>query len=152
MDAKKLLELTKQIREETGYGIMDIKKALEETEGDIAKTKAILTAKGLEAAAKRADRETHQGLVVSYLHFTGKMGAMLELLCETDFVAKNPEFAKLAKDLCSHLAAVGAESSTEMLEQDFVKDPTKKIKDMISELTGKLGENLKLGRIARFEI
>lgn len=152
MDSNKILELTKQIREETGYGIMDIKKALEETKGDVDKAKKILVAKGAEAAAKRADKETHQGLVVSYLHFTGKMGAMLELLCETDFVAKNPEFGQLAKNLCSHLAAVAPTNSEVMLEQDYIKDPTKKIKDMISELTGKLGENLKLGRISRFEI
>ncbi len=152
MDVKKLLELTKKIREETGYGIMDIKKALEETEGDETKTLEILKAKGVLAAAKRAERETKQGLVVSYNHFTGKMGAMVELLCETDFVAQNPEFMALAKELVSHVAAVAPESPEVMLEQEFVKDPTKKIKDMITELTGKLGENIRLGRIARLEI
>ncbi len=152
MDAKKILELTKKIREETGYGIMDIKKALEETSGDIEKTKEILKKKGLEQAAKRADKETRQGLVVSYIHSTNKMGALLELLCETDFVAKGSDFTTLAKDLVLHAAAMAPVSSEEMLEQDFVKDPSRKIKDMISELTGKVGENVKLGRITRFEI
>lgn len=152
MDAKKILELTKKIREETGYGIMDIKKALEETGGDEAKTKEALKKKGLEQAAKRADKETRQGLVVSYIHSTGKMGALVELLCETDFVAKGADFNTLAKDLVLHAAAMAPASSEEMLEQDFVKDPSKKIKDMISELTGKVGENVKLGRVVRLEI
>lgn len=152
MDAKQLLELTKKIREQTGYGIMDIKKALEETGGDEVKTIEILKAKGVQAAAKRAERETKQGLVVSYNHFTGKMGAMVELLCETDFVAQNPEFQALARELVAHVAAMSPESTEIMLEQEFVKDPSKKIKDMITELTGKLGENIRLGRIVRLEI
>jgi len=152
MDAKKILELTKQIREETGYGIMDIKKALEETEGDVAKTKEMLKKKGLAQAAKRADKETMQGLVMTYTHTTGKMSAMVELLCETDFVAKNPDFIQLSKDLALHAAAMAPASTEEMLEQEFVKDPTKKIKEMVDELTGIVGEKIKLGRIARFAI
>jgi len=152
MDAKKILELTKQIREETGYGIMDIKKALEETEGDVAKTKEMLKKKGLAQAAKRADKETMQGLVMTYTHTTGKMSAMVELMCETDFVAKNPDFIQLSKDLALHAAAMAPVSTEEMLEQEFVKDPTKKIKEMVDELTGIVGEKIKLGRIARFAI
>ncbi len=152
MDPKTILELTKKIREETGYGIMDIKKALEETGGDEVKTKEILVKKGLEQAAKRADKETAQGLVMTYTHTTGKMSAMVELLCETDFVAKNPEFVQLAKNLALHAAAMNPTSTEEMLEQDYVKDPTRKISDMISEIVGKVGEKIKLGRIARFAI
>ncbi len=152
MDQKKLLELVKQIREETGLGVMDIKNALEKAEGDIQKAKDALREKGLSAAAKRADRETRQGLVAVYTHFTGKMAAMVELLCETDFVAKGEDFVKLSKDLASHVAAMEPATTEELLEQDYVKDPSKKVKDLVNELIAKVGENVRVGRITRFSI
>jgi elongation factor Ts len=152
MDNKKIIELVKKIRVETGLGIMEIKAALEEAGGDEKKAKEILKAKGYEKAEKRAERETHQGRVATYTHSTGKIGVMVELLCETDFVAKNEDFLAVTKDLCLQVAAMNPENVELLLEQEFIKDPSIKIKDMVTALNAKFGENIKIGRIIRFEI
>lgn len=152
MDNKKIIELVKKIRLETGLGIMEIKAALEETEGDEKKAKDILKAKGFEKAEKRAERETHQGLVATYTHSTGKIGVIVELLCETDFVAKNENFVGVAKDICLQVAAMNPKNVEELLEQEFIKDASVKIKDLVTALNAKFGENIKIGRIERFEI
>lgn len=152
MDNKKIIELVKKIRVETGLGIMEIKAALEEAEGDEKKAKDILKAKGFEKAEKRAERETHQGLVATYTHSTGKIGVMVELLCETDFVAKNENFVSVAKDICLQVAAMNPKDVEELLEQEFIKDASVKIKDLVTALNAKFGENIKIGRIERFEI
>jgi len=148
----KIIELVKKIRTETGLGIMEIKAALEEVGGDEKKAKEILKAKGFAKAEKRAERETHQGRVATYTHSTGKIGVMVELLCETDFVAKNEDFLAVAKDLCLQVAAMNPKDVKELLEQEFIKDPTMKIKDMVTALNAKFGENIKIGRMERFEI
>ncbi len=152
MDQKKLIQQVKELREELGLGIMDIKAALEQTDGDVAKTKELLKEKTKAAAAKRADKETHQGLVATYTHFTGKMAAMVQILCETDFVAKGDKFIQLSKDICSQVAATNPETVEKLMEEDFVKDPTRKVKDLVSELSGTVGENIKIGKFARLEI
>jgi elongation factor Ts len=152
MDNKQIIELVKKIRTETGLGIMEIKAALEESQGDEKKAKEILKAKGYEKAEKRAERETHQGRVATYTHSTGKIGVMVELLCETDFVAKNEDFLAVTKDLCLQVAAMDPENADVLLEQEFIKDPSLKIKDMVTALNAKFGENIKIGRIVRFEI
>ena len=152
MDQKQIIELVKKIRVETGLGIMEIKAALEEAQGDEKKAKEILKAKGYEKAEKRAERETHQGRIATYTHSTGKIGVMVELLCETDFVAKNEDFLGVTKDLCLQVAAMNPESTEVLLEQEFIKDPSVKIKDMVTALNAKFGENIKIGRIIRFEI
>jgi len=152
MDNKKIIELVKKIRTETGLGIMEIKAALEEVGGDEKKAKEILKAKGFAKAEKRAERETHQGRVATYTHSTGKIGVMVELLCETDFVAKNEDFLAVAKDLCLQVAAMNPKDVKELLEQEFIKDPTMKINDMVTALNAKFGENIKIGRMERFEI
>ncbi len=152
MDNKKIIELVKKIRAEMGLGIMEIKAALEEAKGDEKKAKEILKAKGFEKAEKRAERETHQGRVATYTHSTGKIGVMVELLCETDFVAKNEDFLSVTKDLCLQVAAMDPENVEVLLEQEFIKDPAIKIKDMVTALNAKFGENIKIGRICRFEI
>lgn len=152
MDQKKIIELVKKIRVETGLGIMEIKAALEEAKGDEKKAKEILKEQGFKKAEKRAEREVHQGLVATYTHSTGKIGVMVELLCETDFVAKNEEFKSVARDLCLQVAAMNPESSQKLLEQDFIKDGSKKVVDLITALSAKFGENVKVGRIERFEI
>ncbi len=152
MDNKKIIELVKKIRQETGLGIMEIKAALDESEGDEKKAKEILKAKGFEKAEKRAERETHQGRVATYTHSTGKIGVMVELLCETDFVAKNEDFLNVAKDLCLQVAAMDPKDAKELLEQEFIKDPALKVKDLVTALNAKFGENIKIGRIERFEI
>ena len=152
MDNKQIIELVKKMRAEMGLGIMEIKAALEAAEGDEKKAKEILKEQGFKKAEKRAEREVHQGRVATYTHTTGKIGVMVEVLCETDFVAKNEEFVAVARDLCLQVAAMDPESPEKLLEQEFIKDGSKKISDMITALSAKFGENVKLGRIARFEI
>jgi len=152
MENKKIIELVKKIRVETGLGIMEIKAALEEARGDEKRAKEILKARGFEKAEKRAERETHQGIVATYTHSTGKIGVIVELLCETDFVAKNEDFLSVAKDLCLQVAAMNPKDIKELLEQEFIKDPTLKIKDLVTALNSKFGENIKVGRMERFEI
>lgn len=101
VDAK----LVAQLREQTGAGMMDAKRALEETNGDLAAAAEALRAKGVAKAAKKAERETHEGRVYSYIHGNGKLGAMVEVLCETDFVARNEAFTELCHDLAMHVSA-----------------------------------------------
>ena len=152
IEQKKLIGLVKKIREEMGLGIMEIKAAVEEAMGDEKKAKEILKAQGFKKAEKRAEKETHQGRVETYTHSTGKIGVMVELLCETDFVAKNEDFKKVAHDLCLQVTATNPEKVEELLEQEFIKDPSVKIKDLVTGLNSKFGENIKLGRFCRFEI
>ncbi len=99
--------LIRELREKTGAGVMDCKRALEEANGDLARGEEILRHQGKQAAAKKAARETSQGLVEAYIHAGGKVGAMVELDCETDFVARNPEFKALAHDIAMQIAATG---------------------------------------------
>jgi elongation factor Ts len=156
MDNKKIIELVKKIRIETGLGIMEIKAALEESNGDEKKAKEILKEKGLKKAEKRSEKETKKGIVATYTHKSlydpGRVGCMVELLCETDFVSVNEEFLALSKDLCLQVAALNPKDVKELLEQDYLKDPSKKVKEVVAALNNKFGENVKIGRIARFEI
>lgn len=152
MDQKTLIDLVKKVRAETGIGMMDVKAALEETNGDEAKAKEILKEKGFKRAEKKADRLTAQGRVATYTHSTGKIGVMVELLCETDFVAKHEDFVALTKDLCLQVAAMNPENAEELAKQPFIKDGSKTVDELIKALVMKFGENIHLGRIARFEI
>lgn len=152
MDNKKIIELVKKIRIETGLGIMEIKAALEEAEGDETKARGILKEKGFKKAETKAERETHQGRVATYTHNTGKVGVMVELLCETDFVAKHEEFLALTKELCLQVAAMNPKDVKELLKQEFIKDPNKTIDEMVKALIAKFGENMKVSRFERFEI
>lgn len=152
MDNKKIIELVKKIRAELGLGIMEIKAALEEAEGDEKRAKEILKEKGFKKAETKAERETHQGRVATYTHATGKIGVMVELLCETDFVAKHEDFLSLTKDLCLQVAAMNPKDVKELLKQEFIKDPSLTIDDMLRALIVKFGENMKINRFERFEI
>lgn len=152
MDQKTLIELVKKIRAETGIGMMDVKAALEESNGNEAKAKEILKEKGFKRAEKKSDRMTSQGRVGTYTHTTGKIGVMVELLCETDFVAKHEDFVALTKDLCLQVAALNPENAEELSKQPFIKDGSKTVDELVKALVMKFGENIHLGRIARFEI
>jgi elongation factor Ts len=152
MDQKKIIELVKKIRAEMGLGIMEIKSALEEADGDETKAKQILKEKGFKKAESKAERETHQGRVATYTHSTGKIGVMVELLCETDFVAKHEDFLALTKELCLQVAAMNPETVEDLMKQEFIKDPNKTIEEMVKALISKFGENMKINRFARFEI
>ena len=139
----------KKLREETGVAIIRIREVLEEVKGDEKKALVILKKEGLAKAEKREGRETGQGKIFIYAHHTGKVVGIVELLCETDFVAKNELFESLGKDLAMQAASMGEEDFT---NQDFVKDGSKKVKDLIKELIAKTGENVKLGRVQKLEL
>jgi elongation factor Ts len=137
----------KKLREETSAGVMDVKKALEEANGNFDKARDLIRERGLAKAAKKADRETKEGFIGSYIHTTGKVGAMVALLCETDFVARNEEFQKLGRELAMQVASMRPETVEELLEQDYIRDPKYKIDALVKELSGKVGENIQVGEI-----
>lgn len=187
----------KELREKTGAGISDVKKALEESGGDMARAVQIIERKLGSAAVKKATRALGAGIIDIYLHSNNRVGVMVELFCETDFVARNPAFKELAHDIAMHIAAMSpaylsmdavpeevlnAEKSRfkeevqkmnkpqaimdeivdgklkshfgsmSLLDQSFVKDQNKTVKEVINEAVGKFGENIKLGKFVRFEI
>ncbi|MES2007038.1 MAG: translation elongation factor Ts [Patescibacteria group bacterium] len=145
-------ELVKELRDKTGVSVMECKKALIEADGDMEKALAILGAKSASAALKKADRELGAGAVASYIHNTMQMGAMVLLSSETDFVSKNEEFVTLAKDIAMHAAAMRGATEAEVLEQPFIKDPSKTIKDMISLASQKFGERVELSKLSFFSV
>lgn len=146
-----MMEKIKQLREKTGAGVMDAKKALEESGGDMKKAEDIIAAKGIVKAEKKADREVKSGLVYGYTH-QGRVGVLVEVSCETDFVAKNPEFEALCKEVALQVASMEPKDVEELLEQDYIRDGSKKIKDLVTSLIGKIGENIQVRRFVRFEL
>lgn len=144
--------LINKLREETGAGVMRVKKVLEEVLGDEQKALEILKKEGFEKVAKREGRETSQGAIAVYTHHTGTVAVMVELLCETDFVARNDLFVKVSNDIALHIAAMDPQSNEELLDQEFIKDPSKKISDLVAGVIAKTGENVQLGRFYRLEL
>ena len=157
----------KELREKTGAGVIDCKKALVEAEGSFEKAIEILNQRGLALAQKKADREAANGIIEAYVHQGGKIAALVELNCETDFVAHTDEFKELAHNLALQIAAmspqfVSPENMPEGTEEDAktaclllqpsIKDPDKTIQDMITETIAKVGENIKVRRFTRFEV
>ncbi len=142
-------DLIRKLKEETGAPVMRVKKVLEEFNGDEKKALEVLRKEGFEKAAKREGRETGQGKIFIYTHHTGKVVGIVELLCETDFVARNELFETLGKDMAMQTASMGEK---DLVDQDFIKSPGKKISDLISEVIAKTGENIKLGRVKRMEL
>ncbi len=146
------VEKIKALREETGLSLGEINKAFKESGGDLEKTKELLANLGGSVAAKKSSREVSEGLIGSYVHNNGKLGSLVEMLCETDFVARNDDFKALAKDIAMHIAAMKPEDSEDLLNQPFVKNPEQTVRDLINSYIAKLGENIKLGRYQVFEI
>lgn len=142
----------KELRDETGLSIAEVKKALEGADGDKTKALEILKAKSAEAAAKKGDRALGAGVVASYIHNTGTSGTLVELSCETDFVAKNEEFKTLARDIAMQIAAMNPADVAELLDQPFVKNPDQTVKDMINGAVQKFGERTEVRRFARFSV
>ena len=164
----------KRLREETSCGIIDCKKALEEAKGDFNKAKELLRKRGLEMAAKKSDRLVKEGRVEAYIHNGNKIGVVVEVNCETDFVARSEDFCKFTRDVAIHIAALNPkyikkedvpadvlakETDKEtfikancLLAQPFVKDPGKSIQDLLNELVAKIGENIIIGKFARFKV
>lgn len=144
--------LVKKLRDETGAPVMEIRKALMYSNGDEKKAKEIIAERGLERAAKRSERVTKQGLIETYVHAGGKIGSMVHLGCETDFVARTDEFKELAKEIAMQVAAMNPKDVDEMLSQEYIRDPEKKIKDLVAEVAAKTGENVQVIRISRFAL
>jgi len=141
-----------KIREETGLGVMDIRKALEEADGDKEKALQILSERAGEKMEKRAGRETGQGKIGVYSHGDGKSAVMVEVNCETDFVAKNEDFNDFVKDLSLQIISMNPETVEELLSQEYVKDPSKKISDLLKEIVAKTGENVVIKRFVVYKI
>ncbi|HRN96413.1 MAG TPA: translation elongation factor Ts [Candidatus Levybacteria bacterium] len=146
------IEDLKKLRAETSASIGDVRKALEESKGDLKAARAWLQKKGFERAEKKGDRVTEQGLVESYVHANGKIGVLVELLCETDFVARTDEYKTLAKEVAMQVAAMNPKNVEELLDQDYIRDGSKKVGDLVKETIAKLGENITLKRFSRLEI
>lgn len=142
----------KALRDETGLSLDKIRRALDDAGGDADKARELLAAQAGEVAAKKAGREAKEGTVGSYVHGNGKIGAMVLLACETDFVARNDDFTELAKELAMHASAMRPENAEEMLEQSFVKDPSQTVRDRINQAVAKLGENIQLTDVATLAI
>jgi len=142
----------KKLRELTSAGFADCKAALEEANGDLKKAEGILKEKGIAKAAKKGDRETGSGLVETYVHLNGKIGVVLSVLCETDFVARTDEFKNLAHEVAMQIAAMDPKDAKELMEQDYIRDGSKTIEALIKENIAKLGENIQIGEFSRLEI
>ncbi len=188
-------QMVNDLRTSTGAGLLDCKKALTEANGNVEEATTILRKKGAASAAKKADRATKEGLIESYIHVGGKVGVLIEVNCETDFVARNEDFKQLCKDLCLQIAAANPlyvnradvpeadlakereiaaaqvqgkppaavqkivegkldkfYSTIVLLDQPFVKEPEKTVKDIITEKITKIGENIQVRRFTRYQL
>lgn len=142
----------KKIRAITGISVEAVRQALSEAGGKIEKALKILKSQGAEMAAKKSEKETGEGLIFSYIHSTGKMGVLLKLLCETDFVARNEQFKELGHELAMHIAAMNPQDAKELLSQPYVRDQDMTIDDLVKNYIAKLGENIRISEFCRFEI
>jgi len=159
--------LVKELRERTGAGVMECKKALQEAEGDLERAVGVLQERGIALAEKRMHRETAQGMVECYIHAGGRLGAMVEVNCETDFVARTDDFKRLARDLAMQIVASNPLSVSEedlpsgaegdpaelcLLRQPFIKDESRTVEELVKEVIARTGENIRVRRFARFEL
>lgn len=160
-------EQIKDLRQDSGAGIMDCRNALKETNGDKAKALEFLQKQGFVKAQKTAGRVAKQGLVTSYIHAGGRIGSLVEINCETDFVARTTEFQDLARNVAMQVAAMdpqylskdscptGVEIDFQnvcLLMQPYIKDPAKNVQDLVTELIAKTGENIVISHFSRFEL
>lgn len=144
------IDQIKQLREETAVSVQDCRRALEESGGDSAKAKELLKKWGKDLAVKKSSRETHQGIIASYIHPNKKIGVLLEVACETDFVAKSADFQNLTHELCLQIAAT--REDVPLMSQPWIKDPAKMVKDMVDGYISKTGENIVVKQFTRYEI
>ena len=162
------VDMIKDLRQRTSAGIMDCKRALQDADGDMERAEELLRAKGLVDAAQRVGRETREGLVEAYVHTGGRLGALVEVSCETDFVARTTELKELAHDLAMQVAAMPSTSYIErseakedetrpleevcLLDQSFIKDPSITVTEVVQQVIAKVGENIRVRRFARFSL
>lgn len=142
----------KKLRKKTGGGIADCRRALEEAKGDFKKAEELLKSWGVDRAAAKADRAVGAGLVETYMHAGGKVGSMVEINCETDFVAKTDEFKNLAHEVAMQVAAMDPSDVAELLKQEYIRDSGKTIDDLVKETIAKVGENVVVKRFIRYEL
>lgn len=140
-----------QLRGITGAGVMECKRALEEAKGDLEKAKAIIYERGLVKAESKQERATGAGFLYSYIH-NNRVGVLLELRAETDFVVRSDPFRALAHELAMQIAAMEPETVEALLTQEYIKDPSMNVADLIKGVTAKVGEHIKVERFARYEI
>lgn len=146
------IELLKKLRNETQVSLADCRKALEETNNDYQKASEWLKKHGIAKAEKKSDRETLQGSIEAYIHGNGRVGVLVEILCETDFVARTDEFKKLSHEVAMQIAAMNPKDVESLLKQEYIKDSSMTIQDLVKSVIGKLGENINIKRFQRFEI
>ena len=161
------VELVRALREQSGAGIMECKEALEASRGDLEKAAEMLRLKGFEQVAKRGGRTTNQGLIESYVHTGGRIGALVELGCESDFVARTSEFKELAHDVAMQVVAMAPDyldekdmeegdtrpvAQVSLLQQPFIKDNSSSVAEMVRELAAKVGENVRIIRFTRLAL
>lgn len=147
-DIKKL----KQLREETGISFSLCKKALEESKNDIATAKKLMNKWGVAKAQDKSSRSTGAGIIFSYVHHNKKVASLIQLACETDFVSGNKDFQALGQELAMQVASVMAETNEELLDQEYIRDSSKKISDLIKEAVLKFGENIKVVKFVRWSV
>ena len=141
-----------RLRADTNAGVMDCKRALEDADGDYEKARGLLKQRGLAAVAKKSGREAKEGIIASYIHAGGRKGALVEIASETDFVARSTEFQKLAAEVAMQVAAMSPKTVDELLDQAYIRDSSKTIKDLVTTLAASVGENVSVRRIQRFAI
>jgi elongation factor Ts len=141
-----------RLRSESGAGVMDCKRALEETGGDFAKALALIKERGIQSVAKKSERSAKEGVIASYVHANNRVGALVELASETDFVARGEEFQKLAKEIAMQVVAMEPATVDELLEQPYIRDSSKKIKDLVTDVAATTKENVHVRRIQRFAL
>lgn len=146
------MDLIKQLREKTSAGVMDAKKALEESKGDMVKAEAWIKAKGIMRAEKKGDREAKQGVIASYVHQGSQVVALVELNCETDFVARTDTFINLGKEVAMQVASMKPSTVNELLEQPYIRDAKTTIKDLVKTVAGTVGENVVVTRFVRMAV
>lgn len=146
------INLLKKLRKQTGVSFSLCKKALEESKNNIDQAKKLLTKWGAEKIVDKSGRSTSQGALFSYVHHNKKIAVVLELLCETDFVSSNVEFQRLGTELAMQVASIPAENTDELLKQEYIRDPSKKIEDLIKDAVLKFGENIKISRFVKWNL
>lgn len=146
-----MTQQVQKLREMTGAGVMECKRALEDAGGDIDKAVSIIHERGLVKAEKKSERATGAGLLETYIH-NERVGVLLELRCETDFVARTKDFRDLAHTLAMQVAAMGPESVDELLKQAYIKDESIDVESLVKRVIAKLGENMRVEKFCRYEI
>jgi len=142
----------KRLREETGAGVMECKRALDDAKGDFERAKGLIKERGLAKAKEKAGREAKEGIVEAYVHAGGRIGAMVELSSETDFVARNPDFRGLAREIAMQVAAMDPADVDQLLGQAYIRDASKTIGELVTGIAATTGENVRVKRFKRFEL